>query len=43
MGADPYVEARRVQSTSKDSAYRGRTLTLHGGPAFVTFLGWNSD
>jgi hypothetical protein len=43
MGADPYVEARRVQSTSKDSAYRGQTLMLHGGPTFVIFLGRGSD
>jgi hypothetical protein len=28
---------------SKDLAYRGWTLMLHEGPAFVTFLGRGSD
>jgi hypothetical protein len=31
MGADPRVGAGRAQSTSKDLAYRGLTLMLHGG------------
>jgi hypothetical protein len=35
--------AGRAQSMSKDLAYRGRTLMLHRGPAFVTFLGRDSD
>jgi hypothetical protein len=38
MGADPHVGAGRAQSTSKDLAYRGWTLMLHGGPGFVTFF-----
>jgi hypothetical protein len=42
-GVDPHVGARRAQSTSKDLAYRGRILMLHGGPTFVTFLGQNFD
>jgi hypothetical protein len=33
-GVDP-----RDQSTSKDLAYRWRTLMLYGGTTFVTFLG----
>jgi hypothetical protein len=43
MGTDPRVGARRAQSTSKDLTYRGRTLILHEGPAFVTFIGRGSD
>jgi hypothetical protein len=43
MRADPRVGARRAQSTSKDLSYRGQTLMLHGGPAFVTFLDRGSD
>jgi hypothetical protein len=35
MGADPRIGALRVQSTSKDPTYRGRTLMLHEGLAFV--------
>jgi hypothetical protein len=36
--ADPRVGAGRAQSMSKDLAYRGQALMLHGGPAFVIFL-----
>jgi hypothetical protein len=38
-GANTCVRVGRVQSTSKDLVHRGQTLTLHGGPTFVTFLG----
>jgi hypothetical protein len=43
MGVDPRVGAGRAQSTSKDLAYRGRSLMLHGEPAFVTFLSRGSN
>jgi hypothetical protein len=43
MGGDPRVGAGRAQSTSKDLAYRGRTLMLHEGLASVAFLGRGSD
>jgi hypothetical protein len=43
MEADPRVGAGRAQSTSKDLTYRGQTLMLHKGAAFVTFLGRGSD
>jgi hypothetical protein len=33
-GADPHVAARRAQITSKDLAYRERTLMLHKGTSF---------
>ena len=38
-GVDPRVGSGRAQSTSKDLAYSGRSLMLHDGQAFVTFLG----
>jgi hypothetical protein len=43
LGADPRVGVGRPQNTSKDPAYRRRTLMLHGVVAFVTFLGRGSD
>jgi hypothetical protein len=43
MEADPCVGAERAQSTSKNLVNRGRTLMLHEGPAFVTFLGRGSN
>jgi hypothetical protein len=44
MGVVPRVGAGRVQSTSKDLAYRGWwILMLEGGGAFVNFLGCGSD
>jgi hypothetical protein len=43
MGTDPRVGAGRAQNTSKDLTYRGWTLLLHEGAAFVTFFGRGSD
>lgn len=42
MEADPRVWAGKAKSTSKDLAYRERTLMLHRGASFVTFLGQDS-